>query len=164
MVVKQPPLAGISSRPDFVGVIYPGPSPFSRDPETAVPRSAPPSFITCAGAGDRMHAIWATDYFSAMLRAGIPNVEMHIYGSGRHPGANGMTAGLTYRQGIPFWKWHDRFIEWFDDLGFLSPPGIETMASLDSQKFVSGPPLRQFRSGAGRRSDAGPNTTVPAGR
>src|SRR5450631_2388057 len=40
------PLAGISSRPDFVGIIYPGPSPFARNrtaPE--VPRKVPPAFL-----------------------------------------------------------------------------------------------------------------------
>ncbi len=66
------PLAGVSSRPDFVGIIYPGPTPFTREPETVVPRNTPPAFITCAGAGDRVHAIWATDYFSAMLRGAFP--------------------------------------------------------------------------------------------
>lgn len=76
------PLAGTTSRPDFVGIIYPGPSPFARDPTTKIPRNTPPAFITCAGAGDRGHAIWANEYFTAMLRASIPNVEMHIYGNG----------------------------------------------------------------------------------
>jgi acetyl esterase/lipase len=131
------PLAGISSRPDFVGVIYPGPSPFTANPETPIPRNTPPSFITCPGAGDRVHAKWATDYFSAMLDVGIPNVEMHIYGNGRHPGDRGMTGGLTFRQGIPFGKWQDRYIEWFDDLGFLSATGTVTKAAAESQEYES---------------------------
>jgi acetyl esterase/lipase len=40
------PLAGITSRPDFVGLVYPGPSPFTRN-RTAppIPRNVPPSFI-----------------------------------------------------------------------------------------------------------------------
>src|SRR5580700_9609923 len=47
------PLAGITSRPDFVGIIYPGPSPFTRN-RTAppIPRNVPPAFITCGGSGD----------------------------------------------------------------------------------------------------------------
>lgn len=137
------PLAGVSSRPDFVGIIYPGPSPFTREPETAIPRNTPPAFITCAGAGDRIHAIWATDYFSAMLKASIPNVEMHIYGNGYHPGDRGSSGGLTHRKGIPFGKWHLRFIEWFDDLGFLAEPGEETKAATDSKNFVDQPPRRR---------------------
>lgn len=131
------PLAGISSRPDFVGIIYPGPSPFTRDPNTAIPATTPPAFIACPGAGDRIHAIWANDYFTAMLRASVPNVEMHIYGHGYHPGDRGMSGGMTYRNGIPFGKWQDRFIEWFDDLGFLQPPGTETKAALDSRTFAA---------------------------
>jgi dienelactone hydrolase len=143
------PLSGVTSRPDFVGIIYPGPTPFTREPETEVPRNTPPAFIVCAGAGDRVHALWATDYFLAMLKASIPNVEMHIYGNGYHPGDRGSSGGLTHRGGIPFGTWQQRFIEWFDDLGFLSQPGVETKASKDSQDFVSQPP-RQSNRGPGR--------------
>jgi endo-1,4-beta-xylanase len=130
------PLAGISSRPDFVGIIYPGPSPFSRDPHTPIPTNCPPSFIVCGGSGDAQHAIWADDYFAAMLRARIPDVEMHIYGRGRHPGddlGNGarMTGGLTDRNNTPYGTWQFRFIDWFRDLGFLQKPGVETQAAKD---------------------------------
>jgi endo-1,4-beta-xylanase len=111
------PLAGVTSRPDFVGVIYPGPSPFarSRTPPT-IPRNSPPSFVVCAGSGDRVHAIWAMEYFSAMLTASIPNIELHIYANGRHPGdsltdGSHMTSGLTDRNGIPFGTWQIRFID-----------------------------------------------------
>ena len=143
------PLTGTTSRPDFVGIIYPGPSPFARDPNTKIPRNTPPAFITCAGAGDRGHAIWANEYFTAMLRAGIPNVEMHIYGSGFHPGSNGATGGLTHRSGIPYGTWQNRFIDWFDDLGFMQKPGLETKAALESKAFASQP----ARPEGGRRGD-----------
>ena len=81
------PLAGISARPDFVGIIYPGPTPFARN-RTAppIPKNVPPAFVVCGGSGDRGHAVWAIEYFSAMLAQGVPNIEMHIYGNGRHPG------------------------------------------------------------------------------
>src|ERR1051325_8157546 len=80
------PLTGITARPDFIGLVYPGPSPFARGANPPIPRNCPPGFIVCGGSGDRIHAIWADEYFAAMLNAGIPNVEMHIYGNGRHPG------------------------------------------------------------------------------
>ncbi len=131
------PLAKVSSRPDFVGIIYPGPTPFTREPDTAIPKSTPPAFIASAGAGDRIHAIWATDYFSAMLKAGVPNVEMHIYGNGYHPGSRGATGGLTHRNGIPFGTWQYRFIDWFEDLGFLNAIGEPTKAAKDSAEFAS---------------------------
>ena len=125
------PLARISARPDFVGVIYPGPTPFTRDPATRIPRNVPPSFIASAGSGDRVHALWANDYFAAMLKAGVPNLEMHIYGNGGHGG------GLTARGGIPFGTWTDRYLDWFKDLGFLEKPGTPTKAAIDVDAFAN---------------------------
>lgn len=152
------PLAGISSRPDFVGIVYPGPTPFARGATPPIPRNTPPAFITCAGAGDRGHAIWANEYFTAMLNAGIPNVEMHIYGNGRHPGdplpdGSRMTGGLTHRNGIPLGTWQDRHMDWFRDLGFLQKPGVETKAAKDIAAFMNQPP-RGGRRGAGTNAPA----------
>jgi len=119
------------ARPDFVGLIYPGPTPFTRDPKTAIPADAPPTFIACAGSGDAQHALWADDYFRAFLAARVPNLEMHIYGNGVH--ANGMKD----RNGEPFGTWHERFIEWFRDLGFLQKPGVETKAARDVAAYTA---------------------------
>ncbi len=62
------------------------------------------------------------------LRARIPNLEMHIYGNGRHPGdplpeGGNQSGGLTDRNDIPLGTWQYRFIDWFRDLGFLQKPG-----------------------------------------
>lgn len=127
------PLAKVSPRPDFVGVIYPGPTPFTRDPATKIPRNVPPSFLATAGSGDRVHALWAADYFTAMLKAGVPNLEMHVYGNGGHGG------GLTARGGIPFGTWTDRYVDWFKDLGFLGKPGQPTKAAADVEAFAKKP-------------------------
>jgi endo-1,4-beta-xylanase len=131
------PLSGVSARPDFVALIYPGPTPFARNGKPNIPKNAPPAFMVCGGSGDRVHALWATEYLTAMLQAGIPNVEAHIYGNGRHPGdplpdGSRMTGGLTDRNGIPFGTWQNRFIDWFRDLGFLQKPGVETKAAKDT--------------------------------
>lgn len=152
------PLAGVSSRPDFVGIIYPGPTPFTRDPQTPIPTDCPPAFIACGGYGDSVHAAWADDYFAAMLRARIPNVEMHIYGRGRHPGddmGNGarMSGGLTDRNNTPYGTWQFRFIDWFRDLGFMQKPGVETQAAMDVAAYR--PPGN--RGGARR---GGPNSAA----
>ena len=141
------PLAAISARPDFVALVYPGPTPFARSNNPAIPRNAPPSFVICASSGDRGHAIWANEYFTAMLREGIPNIEMHLYGNGRHPGdplpdGSRMTGGLTDRNGIPFGTWQYRYIDWFRDLGFLQKPGTDTKAARDSDAFISQPQRR----------------------
>jgi endo-1,4-beta-xylanase len=129
------PLAGITSRPDFVGLVYPGPTPFARGASPPIPRTVPPSFLVCAGSGDQNHAVWATEYFTAMLKAGVPNIEMHIYGNGHHPGS-GSTGGLTDRKNTPMGTWHHRFIDWFRDLGFLQTPGVETRAAADSAAYA----------------------------
>jgi acetyl esterase/lipase len=139
------PLAGISSRPDFVGIIYPGPSPFARNrTPPPIPRNVPPAFIACGGSGDRVHAVWAIEYFSAMLAVNIPNIEMHIYGVGRHPGdalpdGSHQSGGLTDRNDTPYGTWQYRFIDWFRDLGFLQKPGVETKAAKDIAAFVNTP-------------------------
>jgi endo-1,4-beta-xylanase len=145
------PLAGISSRPDFVALVYPGPSPFARNANPPIPRNAPPSFVTCGGSGDRVHALWANEYVTAMLQAGIPNIESHIYGNGRHPGdqlsdGSRMSGGLTDKNGTPFGTWQDRFIDWFRDLGFLQKPGLETKAARDTAAFLNRPDQAPRRS------------------
>lgn len=125
------PLIGVTSRPDFVGLVYPGPTPFSRDTNgsTVIPKDMPPSFIICAGSGDKMHATWADAYFAAMLKQEVPNLEMHIYGKGGHAG------GFNDRGNSPFGTWQFRFIDWFRDLGFLNKPGVETEAVKDIKVF-----------------------------
>ncbi|WP_165227132.1 alpha/beta hydrolase [Aquisphaera insulae] len=140
------PFAGVSSRPDFAGIIYPGPTPFARGRTApAIPKDVPPAFLVCGGAGDQVHAVWALDYYQAMLHAGVPNVEIHLYGNGRHPGdalpdGSRMSGGLTDRNGIPFGTWQYRFIDWARDLGFLQKPGVETKAAKDVAAYVANPP------------------------
>jgi dienelactone hydrolase len=131
-------LAGISSRPDFVGSIYPGPSLFtpawtSKNGTPPIPKDTPPSFIAGAGWQDKVHAVWADEYFSAMLNAGIPNVEMHIYARGVHGN------GLAYRDFTAEGTWQDRFIHWLRDLGFFGKAGTETLAAQDVAEFVKQP-------------------------
>jgi endo-1,4-beta-xylanase len=133
------PLAGVTARPDFVAAIYPGPSLFTpawttKNGTPPIPKDAPPSFIAGAGWQDKIHAVWASEYFSAMLNAGIPNVEMHIYARGTHGN------GLQYRDFTAEGTWQDRFIHWARDLGFFNKPGIETLAAQDVAAFVKGPP------------------------
>jgi dienelactone hydrolase len=141
------PLAGISSRPDFVGLVYPGPTPFTRDTNGSVviPKDMPPSFIVCAGSGDQNHATWSDAWFAAMLKKSVPNLEMHIYGKGSHAG------GLNDRGNSPFGTWQFRFIDWFRDLGFLNKPGVETQAAKDVENYVNQPP----RTGGGRSQGGG---------
>ena len=134
-------LGSVSARPDFVGSIYPGPSLFtpawtSKNGVPPIPKDAPPSFIAGAGWQDKVHAVWASEYFAAMLNAGIPNVEMHIYARGTHGN------GLAYRDFTGEGTWQDRFVHWLRDLGFFSKSGEETLAARDSAAFVTAPPAK----------------------
>jgi acetyl esterase/lipase len=139
------PLAGVSSRPDFVGIVYPGPTPFAHARVApSIPRNVPPAFLVSAGSDDRVHAVWADEYFAAMLAMGVPNIELHIYANGRHPGdllrdGSHMSGGLSDRNGTPFGTWQFRFIDWFRDLGFLQKPGIESKAARDINFFLNQP-------------------------
>ena len=159
------PFAGITSRPDFAGIVYPGPTPFARN-RTAppIPGDVPPAFLACGGSGDRVHAVWALEYYEAMLMAGVPNVELHLYGNGRYPGdalldGGRMSGGLTDRNGIPFGTWQYRFIDWARDLGFLQKPGIETRASKDVATHLANPPRPSGSGGGG----GGRRSQPPAG-
>lgn len=142
------PFAGISSRPDFAGIIYPGPTPFARGAQPTIPRAAPPAFIASPGWGDRVHAMWATQYFTALLHDGVPNVEMHIYARGHHPGDKvgpdepPATGGLANMGGIAFGTWSERYLEWMRDLGFLERPGVETRAAKDVAANLERKPSR----------------------
>jgi len=69
----------------------------------------------------------------------VPNIEMHIYGNGRHGG------GLMDRNDIPFGAWQYRYIEWFRDLGFLQKPGVETKAAKDVAAYMSQPAATERR-------------------
>lgn len=139
------PLANVSSRPDFVGLIYPGPSPFAFGGSAEIPRDAPPAFFASGGWGDWIHAVWANDYFVALTNDAVPNVEMHIYARGVHPGdptgPDGPpgTGGLTDRAGTAFGKWHFRYLDWFRDLGFMGKPGVETIAARDVARNLDRP-------------------------
>jgi endo-1,4-beta-xylanase len=154
------PLAAISSRPDFVGLIYPGPTPFRGGAAAPIPDDAPPAFIVCGGVGDAGHALWADEFFGAFLRARIPNLEMHIYGNGRHPGdplpeGGNMSGGLSNRNDTPFGTWQYRFIDWFRDLGFMQKPGIETKAARDAATRAANPPRARGAGAAGGNAPVG---------
>jgi len=131
------PLAKVSSRPDYSVLIYPGPSQFSTGSNPPIPRDMPPAFIACTGQGDWIHAHWANEYFTALLNDGVPNVELHLYARGRHPGDKPgpgeppSSGGVSNYGGAPFGTWSARFLDWFRDLGFLNKAGVETQAARD---------------------------------
>ncbi|HZZ70933.1 MAG TPA: alpha/beta hydrolase [Pirellulales bacterium] len=108
------PVDRVSSRPDFVVLVYAGWKELNL---SHVPKNAPPAFCTSAGIDDAFHAKETVDFYNAYFNAKIP-VELHIYGHGGHGG------GLGSRQGIPFGTWQNRFVDWAVDLKLMPKPAV----------------------------------------
>jgi len=155
------PMEGTHARPDFAGIIYPGPSPFARNrvaPE--IPRNVPPAFIATPGAGDRIHAIWAIEYYVAMLDLGVPNVELHVHGNGRHPGdplpdGSRMTVDRSRRDAarhlaVPFHRLASR--PRFSRQGWRGNEGRARFSDL--RNAAAGAPLRRAAALVRRGADA----------
>jgi endo-1,4-beta-xylanase len=113
------PIERVSSRPDWVCLVYPGWLPSTVD-MSHVPKDAPPTFLVCAGTGDVFHAKQTVDFYNAVFEVGRQmkpkplSVEMHIYGTGGHGGAL-----FLNRKSHPFSHWPERFTEWATDLKLL---------------------------------------------
>ena len=155
------PLAGVSARPDFVGLVYPGPTPFARDASPPIPRTVLPSLhhlrrvrrSRARYLGQRIfyrHAAGGhPEYRNAHLRPWPPS-------GGQLSDGRRMAAGLADRNGMPFGTWQNRFIDWFRDLGFLQKPGVETRAARDVATFVAQP---QRSSERGQTTKSSPKRT-----
>jgi acetyl esterase/lipase len=115
------PIDRVSSRPNWVCLVYPGWTPNTLD-MTNVPKDVPPTFLVCAGTGDVFHAKQTVEFYNAIFEVGRTvkpkplNIEMHIYGTGGHGGS------ITPRKGIPFGTWPARFVEWAIDLNLMPAP------------------------------------------
>ena len=99
-----------NARPDFFAPIYPG---GLQRPDLVVSKSTPPAFLACAY-DDRMAEQCAT-FFIALRQAGV-NAELHIYNRGGHG-----FGVRTDRSNLAISTWHNRFVEWLSDQGFLQP-------------------------------------------
>jgi hypothetical protein len=69
-------------------------------PHRPFPKTNRPRFSCVAAPATGATSFWALEYFEAMLMAGVPNVEMHLYGNGRHtgdplPDGGRVSGGLT---------------------------------------------------------------------
>ena len=119
------PIDRVSSRPNWIVLVYPGWTPGTLD-VSKIPQNLPPTFLVCAGTGDVFHAKQTVEFYSALFEVGRNmkpkplNIEMHIYGEGKHAGA------ISPRNGIPFGTWHLRMVEWAVDLKLLPAAKKET--------------------------------------
>ena len=58
---RRRPSVGLSSRPDFVGAIYPGPSLFTKGGTPPNPEGRAAVLHRVCGLQDKVHAVWATN-------------------------------------------------------------------------------------------------------
>ena len=127
------PIERVSSRPDFMILAYPvidplGPASkgtfenlLGKDVDATLFRElsndlhvnaqTPPTFLMAAGDDDAVSPECALNFYSALLKAGIPS-ELHMYESGGH----GFGLGSTNPRVS---SWSQRLAEWLRDRGLL---------------------------------------------
>jgi acetyl esterase/lipase len=100
-----------STRPDFIGLFYPGLNPdminFAKTKE-----SLPPVFIMNGGPDKVTPADNCIELYK-ILSSNKISTEMHIYAKGDH----GFDSGVDRGNGISMWR--DSFIAWLKDTGFI---------------------------------------------
>jgi len=101
------PIERVSSRPDFMLLIYPG----IRPDALTIPKDTPPAFFAHAADDKSVNPERSTSFFLALLNAGIP-AELHIYSRGGHG------FGMRDRP-LPVSSWRARAEAWMADLGLL---------------------------------------------
>jgi acetyl esterase/lipase len=103
------PIDRLSSRPDFLVLVYPG-----FRPETLkVTKDTPPSFLVVAD-DDRSPAERSAAFYLALKKAGVSS-ELHVYARGGH--------GFGMRDNHqPVSSWPTRLEEWMIDRGFTRKP------------------------------------------
>jgi len=106
---------GLSCRPDFALIIYPGylvlaEHSFEPNPDIHVTDRTPPTFLVQAE-DDPVHVENTIVYFTKLKRAGVP-AEMHIYAEGGHG------YGLR-RTTLPITTWPNSAETWLRTIGML---------------------------------------------
>lgn len=103
------PIDRLDARPVFQALIYPG-----RSGDIQPAKDAPPAFLACS-AGDRQDiSEGLAEVYLRFKRVGA-SAELHVYASGGHG------FGVRASNKGPHAAWADRFLEWMDGRGFLSP-------------------------------------------
>ena len=110
---------GVSCRPDFAVIIYPGylalaEQNFAANPEIHVTNRTPPTFIVQAE-DDPVHVENSLVYFLALKNAKVP-AEMHIYAKGGHG------YGLRLRSDLPVTAWPKLVETWLQTINLVAAP------------------------------------------
>src|SRR5438477_8545882 len=106
-----------SCRPDFAVALYPGhlwigSEKFKLNPDIAVTRQTPPTFVLQAENDPVDSAINSLVYYIALKNAGVP-VEMHLYAEGKH------AFGLRPTK-FPITRWPELVETWLGTIGMIS--------------------------------------------
>jgi endo-1,4-beta-xylanase len=110
----EDPVDRHSSRPNFVGLIYPGMQAIFNSGGVRVDAQTPPAFMSCAYDDNANTVVNLTSLFVQMRKAGV-GAELHIYSAGGH--------GYGVRQrplAVTAWPW--RLLEWMGDRGLTRKP------------------------------------------
>ena len=106
------PMDRVSSRPDFVALIYPG----IRADQYTIPKDMPVTFMLCADNDAGPSAALAGLY--PMLKAAKIQTELHVYATGGHGfGVNPNTKS----QAPVATTWQLRFGDWLKSIGMTKP-------------------------------------------
>lgn len=100
-------LDGVSARPDFQVLVFPGPGAM-RGPVT---KDAPPAFLI-AGSKDECCAAPTVALYELLRKAGV-SAELHMYADAGH------AFNLDETNRISVLHWPDRLYDWLADSGFL---------------------------------------------
>lgn len=129
----------ISSRPDFLGLIYPaiagdlfGEAAAGQFPstDTGVTEMTPPTFLLQTHEDNVVSPKHSLRFYTALLDHGVP-AEMHVFGFGGH--------GLGLAPGDPdLGNWPTLFYRWLTRMGLLAGG---TRARVSGHISVSGKPL-----------------------
>ena len=104
------PIERLSSRPDFVALLYPG----LPRVEPRASKEMPPMFL-CAAHDDRPTiSEGLAEYYLEVKRLGVP-VELHLFTGGGHG------FGIKNRP-FPVTGWPQRLHDWMNHLGYLKKP------------------------------------------
>ncbi len=125
------PIDRLSSRPDFLMLVYPG----FQGTVFNVAKETPPTFLAVADNDKRCAGI-CVGFYQELVKAGVSG-ELHIYATGGHG------FGMRDRP-LPVTGWTARLRDWMGERGYFSPGQKQPVAAgaRPAPKAVSSPAAR----------------------
>ena len=105
------PVDRLGSRPDFIGLVYPG-----RTGDIQPTTHSAPAFLACAQDDRKDIGEGLAEAYLRYRRAGVP-AELHVFATGGHG------FGVRATNARPSGRWLERFEDWMIDAGHARAPG-----------------------------------------